>query len=61
MKSPVEMVKYQKEKAIPARSSQNMSPEDLAGRFKTGILFEKKDMPEFCSEYRKELEIAKTK
>jgi 2-oxoglutarate ferredoxin oxidoreductase subunit beta len=61
MKSPVEMIKYQKEKAVPARSAENMTPEDLAGRFKTGILFEKKDMPEFCGEYYKKLETIKIK
>ena len=61
MKSPVDMVKYQKEKAIAARSDENMSAEELAGRFKTGVLFEKTDKPEFSSEYYKKLESIKTK
>ena len=61
MKSPVDMIKYQKEKAIPARSAENMSPEELTGRFKTGVLFEAKDKPEFCGEYHKKLELLKTK
>ena len=55
------MVKYQKEKAIAARSAENMSAEELAGRFKTGVLFEKTDKPEFSSEYYKKLESIKTK
>ncbi len=61
MKSPVDMVKYQKEKAIAARSAENMSAEELAGRFKTGVLYEKKDKPEFCGEYHKRLETLKSK
>ncbi|HEC25489.1 MAG TPA: 2-oxoacid:ferredoxin oxidoreductase subunit beta [bacterium] len=61
MKSPVEMVKYQKEKAIPIRSAENMSDEELAGRFKTGIFLENTDKPEFSSEYRKMAETLKTK
>lgn len=61
MKSPVEMIKYQKEKAIPDRSAENMTIEELAGRFKTGILFEKNDSPEFCEQYHKQLEAFKTK
>ncbi|MHB8232449.1 MAG: thiamine pyrophosphate-dependent enzyme [bacterium] len=61
MKSPVDMVKYQKEKAIPARSAENMSTEELNGRFKTGILYEKTDKSEFCGEYYKKLELIKTK
>lgn len=61
MKSPVEMIKFQKEKAIPARSAENLSAEDLKGKFKTGILFEKNDTPEYCGEYYKKAESLKTK
>ena len=61
MKSPVEMIEYQKEKAVNARTAQNMSAEDLAGKFKTGILYEKKDSPEYSEEYHKVLESLKTK
>ncbi len=61
MKSPVEMIKYQKESAVSKRSAENMTPEDLAGRFKTGILFEKNDNPEFCRQYHERLDEFKTK
>ena len=61
MKSPVDMIKYQKEKAVAARSAENISAEELAGRFKTGVLFEKTDKPEFSSEYYKKMESIKTK
>jgi hypothetical protein len=38
-----------------------MSAEELAGRFKTGIVFERTDKSEFCGEYYKKLESIKTK
>ena len=59
MKSPVEMVKYQKEKAVPNRSAQNMTAEELVGRFKTGLIYEKKDSLEFAEENYKKLALLK--
>ncbi len=61
MKSPVEMITYQKEKGIPVRSAENLKPEELTGRFKTGLIYQKNDAPEFCAEYQKKLELLKTK
>lgn len=61
MKSPVEMIQYQKARAVNARTAANMPPENLEGKFKTGVLFDKKDAPEFSEEYYKVLNSVKSK
>lgn len=61
MKSPVEMIGYQKDKSVNARTAQNMAPEDLVGKFKTGVLHEINDNPEYSEEYHKILDSFKVK
>jgi len=48
----VNMLKWMKENAVPARAAKNMSPEKLEGKFLTGVLWDV-DLPEFCDEYQK--------
>lgn len=60
MKSAIEMIQYQKEKAVNVRSAQNLAPEDLVGKFTTGVLYEKKDAIEYSEEYHKVLNSVRT-
>ncbi len=61
MKSPAEMIKYQKERAVNVRAAENLAPEAMEGKFKTGVLYNKKDAPEFSEEYYRVLESVKAK
>ena len=49
---PVAMVKMFKEQAVPAARAAKMTPEELAGKFVTGVLADI-DKTEFCDEYQK--------
>ena len=50
MPSPVEMMKWEKEIAVPIEKAKNMKPEELEGKIVTGILV-KKELPEYCEQY----------
>jgi 2-oxoglutarate ferredoxin oxidoreductase subunit beta len=47
---PVEMMRWQKEAAIPAEDAASLSPEELRGRIVVGVLLER-EAPEYGAEY----------
>lgn len=49
---PVDMLMWQKDNAVPIARAQNMSPEELEGKFTTGI-FVDRQAPECRTEYQK--------
>ncbi|MCR4442459.1 MAG: thiamine pyrophosphate-dependent enzyme [Peptococcaceae bacterium] len=55
MKSPTEMLKWQKEHAVDVKASTSMSPEQLAGKFLIGE-FVNKTAPEYTKLYKKIIE-----
>ncbi len=48
----IEMLKWQKEHAIPISAAGKVPPEKLRGKFLTGVLWDI-DFPEYCEEYDK--------
>ena len=50
MSDPVEMVKWEKQIAIPIDQAKNKKPEEIEGKITTGILVNK-DLPEYCEQY----------
>lgn len=50
--NPVDMMMWQKDAGVPVARAQNMSPEELDGKFVTGILVES-SRPECRTEYQK--------
>ena len=50
MSDPVQMVKWEKDIAIPIEQAKDKKPEELKGKITTGILV-KKDLPEYCEQY----------
>ncbi|WP_025323906.1 2-oxoacid:ferredoxin oxidoreductase subunit beta [Deferrisoma camini] len=55
---PVEMMRWQKEKAVSVKKAREMAPEELAGRIVTGVLVDR-DAPEYTREYEKIREAAR--
>jgi len=49
---PVEMMRWQKEHAIPISAAGKVPPEKLRDKFLTGVLWDI-DFPEYCEEYDK--------
>ncbi len=47
---PVDMMKWEKEIAVPIEKAKNMKPEELEGKIITGILVQK-ELPEYCEQY----------
>ena len=54
---PVEMMRWQKEAAIPAAQAASLSPEELRGRIVIGVLLER-EAPEYTTEYARVREAA---
>ena len=53
--SNIEMLKWQKEHAVPIQSWQKLPEEERDAKFSTGVLFEK-EAPEYVDEYEKLIE-----
>ena len=49
---PVEMMRWQKEHAIPISAAGKVPPEKLRDKFLTGVLWDI-EFPEYCEEYDK--------
>lgn len=56
----VEMLRWQKEAAVRVEKAQEMSPEDLEGKFTIGTLVDR-DLPIYTQEYQKIREAAKAR
>ncbi|MDI6807672.1 MAG: 2-oxoacid:ferredoxin oxidoreductase subunit beta [Candidatus Eisenbacteria bacterium] len=54
-KSQIDMLRWQKEHAVPIQSWQKLPPEEKNSKFSTGVLFQK-DAPEYVDEYDKLIE-----
>ncbi len=52
MRTPVEMLEWQKDAAVPITRAQKMDPEELAGKFVIGT-FVDIDMPEYTESYER--------
>lgn len=50
MGDPVEMIKWQKEHAVNVKAAENMTEEQLAGKFKIGVLHQS-EAPEYTAMY----------
>jgi len=48
----IAMLRWQKENAIGVKAAEKLSPEELAGKVITGVLFSQ-ERPEYCREYEK--------
>lgn len=57
MGSAIDMLKWQRDNAVSLKQAQNMSPEQLAGKFVIGELFNS-PAPEYTKEYQKVIDIA---
>ncbi len=55
---PVEMMRWQKERAVSVKKARNMKPETLRDRIVTGILVDR-EAPEYTREYTKVQEAAR--
>lgn len=51
-KSNLDMLKYQKDNAVPLSKAQTMTPEELKNKIVTGVLLDK-ERPEFVESYEK--------
>jgi len=49
---PVSMLKWQRDNAIGVKAAEKLSPEELAGKLVTGVLFSR-ERPEYYQEYEK--------
>jgi 2-oxoglutarate/2-oxoacid ferredoxin oxidoreductase subunit beta len=58
MGGAVEMLRWQKESAVPVEKAKTMSEEELRGKFSIGVLVDR-DLPIYTQEYRKAREAAK--
>jgi 2-oxoglutarate/2-oxoacid ferredoxin oxidoreductase subunit beta len=52
IKTPVEMLKWQKEHAVSMKAAEKLSSEELKDKFITGVLVDI-EKPEFCESYQK--------
>jgi 2-oxoglutarate ferredoxin oxidoreductase subunit beta len=52
MGNPVEMLKWQRDNAVPIEKARKMSPEEMAGKFTTGILVDR-EAASYLEEYEK--------
>jgi 2-oxoglutarate ferredoxin oxidoreductase subunit beta len=50
-RSVVDMMKYLKANAVPAKAAAKLPAEKLEGKFLTGILFQDTEKPEYCEQY----------
>jgi len=50
-RSVIDMMKELKKSAVPAKAAAKMSPEQLEGKFLTGVLYHETDKPEYCEQY----------
>lgn len=57
LRSPVDMLKWQKDHAVPVSAAAKMTPEQLEGKFTTGVLWDI-DRPEYTDQYRRLIEKA---
>lgn len=57
MGSAIDMLRWQRDNAVSLKQAQNMSPEQLAGKFVIGELFNS-PAPEYTKEYQKVIDIA---
>ncbi len=57
LRTPVEMLKWQKDHAIPVAAAAKMTPEQMEGKFTTGVLWDI-ERPEYTEQYRKLVERA---
>jgi 2-oxoglutarate ferredoxin oxidoreductase subunit beta len=48
----IEMLKWQRDHAVPIEKAQKMSPEEMAGKFEMGVLVNR-DAPTYHEEYKK--------
>ena len=55
---PVEMLRWQKETAVPVEKAGALPAEDLEGKIRIGILVDK-DLPIYTQEYKKIRDAAK--
>ncbi len=55
-KGPVQMLENLKEKAIPRKKAEGMTPEELEGRIVTGLLHRDESVPELTASYARMLE-----
>ena len=51
LKTPTDMLLWQKDNAVPIKVSEKMSKEELDGKIITGVLFKTNDKPEFIETY----------
>ena len=58
--SPVEMVKYQRDNAIPVEKAKDMKEEELTGKIITGVLVDR-EKPSYHKEYEKLITLSKVK
>jgi 2-oxoglutarate/2-oxoacid ferredoxin oxidoreductase subunit beta len=55
--SPAAMLRWQRDHAVPVAAAGKMMPEQLAGKFLIGVLYEK-TAPEYSAQYRKVIDKA---
>ncbi|MCD4652398.1 2-oxoacid:ferredoxin oxidoreductase subunit beta [bacterium] len=51
LKTPVSMLHWMKDNAVPVKAAEKMSPEQLEGKFTTGVLWDI-ERPEYTEQYR---------
>ena len=54
----VEMMKWQRDSAVPVEKARKMSPEEMEGKFEVGILVDR-EAPNYLEEYNKVRQRAK--
>ena len=52
LKTPIKMLKWQKDNSVSIKAAEKLPPEKLKGKFITGVLVNI-DKPEFCESYQK--------
>ncbi|HPQ39225.1 MAG TPA: 2-oxoacid:ferredoxin oxidoreductase subunit beta [bacterium] len=55
IRTPVAMLNWMKEHSIPVKAAEKMSPEQLEGKFTTGVLWDI-DRPEYTEQYQRLVE-----
>jgi 2-oxoglutarate ferredoxin oxidoreductase subunit beta len=45
------MMKRLKADAVPVKAAAKMTPEQLEGKFLTGVLYHDTELPEYCEQY----------
>jgi 2-oxoglutarate ferredoxin oxidoreductase subunit beta len=52
LKTPIKLLKWQKENAVSIKAAAKLPPEKLEGKFLTGVMADI-EKPEFCESYQK--------